>query len=105
MSYPAADDLDRIHWHCPVCNDNGVISGWHGHALGRVCGERRGTLEKAPNRSADGLQCRNRFGKFLDIVAKLRFGRFFQGWCRTRSVSGGAGRPGLEEQSQPNADG
>jgi hypothetical protein len=28
MSYPAADDLDRIHWHCPVCNDNGLISGW-----------------------------------------------------------------------------
>jgi hypothetical protein len=18
----------RIHWHCPVCNDNGFISGW-----------------------------------------------------------------------------
>src|ERR1700761_2978650 len=28
MSYPAADDLARIHWHCPVCNDNGLISGW-----------------------------------------------------------------------------
>jgi hypothetical protein len=28
MSYPAADDLDRIHWYCPVCNDNGLISGW-----------------------------------------------------------------------------
>jgi hypothetical protein len=28
MSYPAADDLDRIHWHCPVCDDNGLISGW-----------------------------------------------------------------------------
>jgi len=28
MSYPAADDLDRIHWYCPVCNDNGFISGW-----------------------------------------------------------------------------
>ncbi len=28
MSYPGADDLDRIHWPCPVCNDNGLISGW-----------------------------------------------------------------------------
>lgn len=28
MSYPSADDLDRIYWHCPVCNDNGLISGW-----------------------------------------------------------------------------
>ena len=28
MSYPSADDLERIHWHCPVCNDNGLISGW-----------------------------------------------------------------------------
>jgi hypothetical protein len=28
MSYPAADDLDRIYWYCPVCNDNGFISGW-----------------------------------------------------------------------------
>jgi hypothetical protein len=27
MSYPAADDSDRIHWYCPVCNDNGFISG------------------------------------------------------------------------------
>jgi hypothetical protein len=28
MSYPAADDLDRIYWYCPVFNDNGFISGW-----------------------------------------------------------------------------
>ena len=28
MSYPSADELERIHWHCPVCNDNGFISGW-----------------------------------------------------------------------------
>ena len=28
MSYPAADDLDRIYWYCPICNDNGFISGW-----------------------------------------------------------------------------
>ena len=28
MSYPAADDLDRIVWYCPLCNDNGYISGW-----------------------------------------------------------------------------
>ena len=28
VSYPGADDLDRIHWNCPICNDNGFISGW-----------------------------------------------------------------------------
>jgi hypothetical protein len=28
MSYPAADDLDRIYWYRPVCTDNGLISGW-----------------------------------------------------------------------------
>ena len=28
MSYPANDEHDRITWHCPVCNDNGLISGW-----------------------------------------------------------------------------
>ncbi len=28
MSYPAADEHDTIQWHCPVCHDNGVISGW-----------------------------------------------------------------------------
>jgi hypothetical protein len=28
MSYPSADELERIHWHCPVCSDNGLISGW-----------------------------------------------------------------------------
>jgi hypothetical protein len=28
MSYPSADDFESIHWHSPVCNDNGLISGW-----------------------------------------------------------------------------
>ena len=28
MSYPSADDFESIHWHCPVCEDNGIISGW-----------------------------------------------------------------------------
>jgi hypothetical protein len=28
MSNPSADELERIHWHYPVCNDNGFISGW-----------------------------------------------------------------------------
>ena len=28
MSYPSADELERIHWYCPICNDNGFISGW-----------------------------------------------------------------------------
>jgi hypothetical protein len=28
MSYPSADDLECIHWHCPVCKDSGSISGW-----------------------------------------------------------------------------
>lgn len=27
MSYPVADEQDGIHWHCPVCHDNGIISG------------------------------------------------------------------------------
>jgi hypothetical protein len=27
-SYPAADEHDRIYWYCPVCHDNGWISGW-----------------------------------------------------------------------------
>ncbi len=30
VSYPAVDDLDSIHWHCPVCHDNGMITGWQG---------------------------------------------------------------------------
>ena len=30
MCYPANDDLDRIYWYCPACNDNGMISGWQG---------------------------------------------------------------------------
>ncbi|HEY4367753.1 MAG TPA: hypothetical protein VGN07_11020 [Steroidobacteraceae bacterium] len=25
---PSADENDTIHWHCPVCHDNGIISGW-----------------------------------------------------------------------------
>jgi hypothetical protein len=28
MSYSGADDMERIHWYCPVCNDNGFIGGW-----------------------------------------------------------------------------
>ncbi|HWS69128.1 MAG TPA: hypothetical protein VN325_40690 [Steroidobacteraceae bacterium] len=28
MSYPGADDQDRIYGYCPTCNDNGFISGW-----------------------------------------------------------------------------
>jgi hypothetical protein len=28
MSWPTADERDAIHWHCPVCHDNGLISGW-----------------------------------------------------------------------------
>ena len=28
MSYPSAEDTDRIYWHCPVCDDKGLISGW-----------------------------------------------------------------------------
>jgi hypothetical protein len=28
MSYLSADELERIHWRCPVCNDNGFICGW-----------------------------------------------------------------------------
>jgi hypothetical protein len=28
MSYPSNDENDTIHWYCPACRDNGVISGW-----------------------------------------------------------------------------
>ena len=28
MSCPSADEDDAIHWHCPVCYDNGIIRGW-----------------------------------------------------------------------------
>ncbi len=28
MSYPSADENPSILWHCPICQDNGVISGW-----------------------------------------------------------------------------
>lgn len=28
MCNPDNDDFDRIYWHCPVCEDNGFISGW-----------------------------------------------------------------------------
>jgi hypothetical protein len=28
MSYPAVDEHDSIHWYCPLCDDNGVITGW-----------------------------------------------------------------------------
>jgi hypothetical protein len=30
ISYPAVDESDSILWHCPVCYDNGVITGWQG---------------------------------------------------------------------------
>ena len=32
MSYPSADHDEAIHWHCPVCHDNGIICGWQ-HTL------------------------------------------------------------------------
>jgi len=28
VSYPSAEELDSIYWHCPVCHDNGVIRSW-----------------------------------------------------------------------------
>jgi len=28
VSYPSAEELDSIYWHCPACHDNGVIRGW-----------------------------------------------------------------------------
>lgn len=28
MSYPTGDERDSIQWHCPVCQDNGIITGW-----------------------------------------------------------------------------
>jgi hypothetical protein len=28
MSYPNNDENDTIYWYCPVCGDNGFISGW-----------------------------------------------------------------------------
>jgi hypothetical protein len=34
MSYPAADDLNRIYWYCPVCNDKGQFGG--NEALTRI---------------------------------------------------------------------
>ncbi len=38
MSHPSADELERIHWRCPVCHDNGFINGrqdtlWDGFAV------------------------------------------------------------------------
>jgi hypothetical protein len=30
MSYPSAEEDDRIDWYCPVCHDNGIIRGWQG---------------------------------------------------------------------------
>jgi len=30
ISYPSGDEHDSIYWHCPVCFDNGIISGWQG---------------------------------------------------------------------------
>ena len=32
MSYPSAEEDEAIHWHCPVCHDNGMIRGWQ-HTL------------------------------------------------------------------------
>ena len=29
-SYPTGNEHDSIHWHCPICHDNGIITGWHG---------------------------------------------------------------------------
>jgi hypothetical protein len=28
MSYPGADEFDRIYWYCPLCSGNGFNSGW-----------------------------------------------------------------------------
>jgi hypothetical protein len=28
MSYLSDDEDESIHWYCPVCGDNGRISGW-----------------------------------------------------------------------------
>lgn len=30
ISYPSLDEYDSILWYCPVCYDNGVITGWQG---------------------------------------------------------------------------
>lgn len=30
ISYPTSDEYDSIQWHCPVCHDNGIITGWQG---------------------------------------------------------------------------
>jgi len=30
ISYPSVDEHDGIHWHCPVCRDHGIITGWQG---------------------------------------------------------------------------
>ena len=28
ISSPVPDENDAIHWHCPVCHDSGIITGW-----------------------------------------------------------------------------
>jgi len=28
MSYPGAEEFDRIYWYCPLCSGNGFNSGW-----------------------------------------------------------------------------
>ena len=28
MSYPTVDEHDSIQWYCPICGDNGMITGW-----------------------------------------------------------------------------
>lgn len=30
MSFPTSDEQDSIYWQCPVCHDNGLITGWQG---------------------------------------------------------------------------
>jgi hypothetical protein len=38
LRYPANDDFDHIYRYCPVCNDNGLISGWKAPPLGYIRG-------------------------------------------------------------------
>jgi hypothetical protein len=30
VSYPSAEEDDRIDWYCPLCHDNGIIRSWKG---------------------------------------------------------------------------
>jgi hypothetical protein len=36
MSYLSAEKDQSIHWYCPVCGDNGVISGWQNSRWDRL---------------------------------------------------------------------